>query len=338
MTISSVTTGTVYRRLRASGYGVWHTDDDRGKIPSPPGPSCRAVISQRGNHVPVPPTNRFERHVPPEIAALKRLKEEQPELAVAIDMQVEIVTLQRRVQMRLTTPWVAHEPQWFVDRMAGGHPIMVFDEIAFDWAEVRGLFRQLVDVLRRYEIIEDADYAALQALVRGGHPNPDDIRGWFEGRIRRDRSSPWVPPYGETFAQALELSVKPFVERAGETLRSRLDLADWTRPYCPVCGGEAEMGSLGQDGSRRLHCGTCAASWAFDADVCPACETRDPRRQLSYASADGRYRLAACSACKRYLKLVDTRRANRPLMLSVDSIATLPLDAAANQQGYSNEG
>jgi hypothetical protein len=46
------------------------------------------------------------------------------------------------------------------------------------------------------------------------------------------------------------------------------------------------------------------------------------------------YRIAACDVCTRYLKAHDGRRASRPLMLPVDTVATLPLDAAAMQKGY----
>jgi len=38
--------------------------------------------------------------------------------------------------------------------------------------------------------------------------------------------------------------------------------------------------------------------------------------------------------CLRYIKAYDARRAGRPLMVAVDSVATLPLDAAAIQRGY----
>jgi len=38
--------------------------------------------------------------------------------------------------------------------------------------------------------------------------------------------------------------------------------------------------------------------------------------------------------CRRYLKAYDGRHATRPVMVAVDSIATLPLDAAAIQRGY----
>jgi formate dehydrogenase maturation protein FdhE len=41
-----------------------------------------------------------------------------------------------------------------------------------------------------------------------------------------------------------------------------------------------------------------------------------------------------CDVCRRYLKAYDARNATRPVMVSVDAIATLPLDAAAQQRGY----
>jgi len=44
--------------------------------------------------------------------------------------------------------------------------------------------------------------------------------------------------------------------------------------------------------------------------------------------------VSACDVCRRYLKAYDARRATRPLMVAVDTIATLPLDAAAMQRGY----
>ena len=52
------------------------------------------------------------------------------------------------------------------------------------------------------------------------------------------------------------------------------------------------------------------------------------------ATRDGLYRVSACNICRRYLKAYDGRKALRPLMVGVDTIATLPLDAEAIQRGY----
>jgi FdhE protein len=76
------------------------------------------------------------------------------------------------------------------------------------------------------------------------------------------------------------------------------------------------------------------AQWAFDPLACPFCANADRRRITSFATPDGRYRVYACDACRRYLKAYDGRNEARPVMVAVDSIATLPLDAAAMQRGY----
>jgi formate dehydrogenase maturation protein FdhE len=60
----------------------------------------------------------------------------------------------------------------------------------------------------------------------------------------------------------------------------------------------------------------------------------DRARITSFASRDKQYRIYGCDACQRYLKAFDARHASRPIMPAVDSVATLPLDAAAMQRGY----
>jgi FdhE protein len=85
---------------------------------------------------------------------------------------------------------------------------------------------------------------------------------------------------------------------------------------------------------RRLFCGRCVAQWSFPALTCPFCANDDRALITSFATRDGRYRVSACDVCRRYLKAYDARNAQRPVMVAVDTIATLPLDAAAMQRGY----
>lgn len=283
----------------------------------------------------VPAHPPHERRDPPEIAALRRVKAAQPELAAAVDMQVELVTLQRRLQQRLSTPWVPVDTDEVAIRLRAGSPILRFADVSFDWTEVRLLFRQMADVLLRYDTLDSGDYAALMALVRASHPDADDVGGWFTARAGRAAGAPdWASPHGDAFAQVMELATRPFIERAAEVLRTRVDLSTWTLAYCPLCGSDPEMSTTGADGIRRLHCGGCGTAWAFERDVCPYCAASHPGDFVEWASADGRYRLTACDRCRRYTKSLDARRSDRPLMLAVDTIATLPLDAAAMSRGY----
>ncbi len=47
-----------------------------------------------------------------EVAELKQLKIAQPELATAVDMQLELLEVQRRVQGRVPLPWIQPDPAW----------------------------------------------------------------------------------------------------------------------------------------------------------------------------------------------------------------------------------
>jgi formate dehydrogenase maturation protein FdhE len=278
---------------------------------------------------------RPERADSPELAAFRQLKAEHPELAGAVDMQVELFVAQRRVQARLSTPWLEFDAVWLARQLGEGRPILRFNEVPFEWGEFRTLFRQIADVLRRYDVLEPAHLEETQALIRVSRPTRDDVAAWFEeavGRLPgRPKAASALP---EAVGQVLSLTARPFLARTIETLHQRVNLAPWSRPYCPFCGGDAELGILVRPGESHLACGRCTGVWPFPEHACPHCENRLPGYQTTYTSRDGHYRLVGCDACRRYLKSFDARKASRPFMLDVDTIATLPLDAAAQQRGY----
>ena len=143
-----------------------------------------------------------------------------------------------------------------------------------------------------------------------------------------------MPVDAEALDQVLTLAMRPFLERCAESIQQRIDLSTWREPYCPLCGGEAEFAVITPSAERRLICGRCTANWLFDPITCPFCRNADRQRITSFTSRDGQYRLYACDVCRRYLKAYDGRAARRPLLFAADTIATLPLDAAAMQKGY----
>ena len=278
---------------------------------------------------------RPERADSPELAAFRQLKVAQPELAGAVDMQVELVVMQHRVQARLSTPWLEFDAVWLARQLGEGRPILRFEELPFEWGEFRTLFRQVSEVLRRYDLLEQADLGHVQELIRNGRPTRDDVAVWYEETASRKAGRPAAASsQTDAVGQVLALTARPFLARTIETLHQRVDLAPWTRPYCPYCGGDAELALLLRPGETRLACGRCTGVWPFPEHACPHCDNRLPRYQTSYASRDGRYRLIGCDACRRYIKAFDAQKADRPFMLDVDTIATLPLDAAALQRGY----
>jgi FdhE protein len=100
--------------------------------------------------------------------------------------------------------------------------------------------------------------------------------------------------------------------------------------------GEPDFAVITPAAERHLICGRCALRWKFEPLTCPYCRNSDRTQITSFATPDGQYRVYACDVCTRYLKAFDGRRATRPVMPIVDGVATLPLDAAAIQRGYSS--
>ena len=256
--------------------------------------------------------------LPRDVLELKALGERQPELASAAALQVDLIEAVRRVQGRITTPWIEAPAEALAARIAGGQPLLEFTQIAFDWNDVRLLVRQITDVLRRHEVIDAATAAALHAIGRG--PTlPDLMKDWFEGRASLDV---------EMLDEVLCWAARPYLLRTAEVLLQRVNLDNWKAGRCPVCGAEPDFSMITSTGERQLVCGRCHVRWPFDPIACPYCDNADRTRIKSMATADGRYRVAMCGLCGRYIKALDTRKATRPLLPYVDLIATLPLDAA----------
>ena len=280
------------------------------------------------------PPDRPGRAESREVRELRELKNAQPDLASAADMQIELLGAQRRVQSRIPLPSATFDRRKPDNTEC--RPVLQFKDIPIDWTDFRLMVRQTADILRRFETLELPDYERLQALARDGQIEAV-VAGWYESAMATARrQSDARTPEKEMLDQVLLLAMRPFLARCAEALLPRLELSDWRQPCCPLCGGEPEFAFINPAAERLLICSRCTGQWRFDPITCPYCENSDRGRITSFTSRDGRYRIYACDECHRYLKAFDGRDGSRPAMLAVDSIATLPLDAAAIQRGYTS--
>jgi Protein involved in formate dehydrogenase formation len=282
---------------------------------------------------------RAPRAEPREVVELKQLRDAQPELASAVDMQLALVDIQRRIQSRVPLPWIQADPDWLKAQQAAGRPLVRFADIPLDWTDFRLTFRQTADILNRFDALEPGDHKKILALARDGHALEPLVQRWYTTTSGVEDSTAGksagaiegAPP---SLNQVLVLALRPFLARCAEVVMQRADLSAWRHGYCPCCGWEPDFAVITPSADRRLICGRCAAQWSFGAHTCPFCSNDDRTQITSFATRDGRYRVYACDVCRRYVKAYDGRSAGRPVMVSVDSIATLPLDAAAIQKGY----
>ena len=263
---------------------------------------------------------------------LRALRERQPELSDAIDMHLELLAVQRRVQARIPLPSMELDAHILARHEEEARPLLQFEQIPLEPTDLRLVVRQTADIMHRFDALEDVDYQRAQALERDVSLMEIVGRWYRTGTVGRGERQ---PADSEAIDQLFTQAIRPFLSRCAEVLQSRAELAIWSHTHCPLCGGEPDLSVITTAAERHLICGRCALRWKFDPLTCPYCHNSDRSTITSFATPDGQHRVYACNACNRYIKAYDERRTTRPVMPVVDSVATLPLDAAAMQRGYS---
>jgi Uncharacterized protein involved in formate dehydrogenase formation len=275
----------------------------------------------------IPPPARSESR---EIAELRRLKQEQPDLASAADLQIELLQLQRRAQSRVSLPSIRLDKDYLNAQLAKP-PVLQFDQLPIDWGGLRFLLRATASAMRSHDALDDHDSRRVDELCRDASRLPSVVRSWYEAL--KPGASP-IDPDAAGLEAVLLQAMRPFLTRSADAIMAMTDLSGWTRGTCPLCAGDPDFAVITPAADRILICGRCSARWRFHQLTCPFCLNSNRERITSFATRDGQYRLYACDECERYLKAYDGRRASRPVMPVVDMVATLPLDAAAMQKGY----
>jgi Protein involved in formate dehydrogenase formation len=276
-----------------------------------------------------------------EALELQSLRAQHPELATAVDMHLELLELQRRIQGRVPLPMLDLSADTLRRHQLEARPLLRFEDIPLDLTDLRLMVRQTADVLRRFGALDQADYDKAQTLGRDMQLLAA-VGRWYRGAAERQLAVAGVSPAGPDLSddtalgQVIGLAMRPFLSRCAEVLQQRAELANWAHAHCALCGGEADLAVITPSAERHLICGRCSLRWKFESLTCPYCRNTDRTRITSFATTDGKYRVYACDVCQRYLKAYDGRRASRPVMPMVDSVATLPLDAAAMQRGYTS--
>ena len=278
-----------------------------------------------------------------EAAELRAIRSQQPQLQSAVDLHLELLEFHRRVQVRVPLPLLEITGDSIQRHQATATPFLRFEDIPLDLSDLRLMVRQTADVLRRYGALEEHDYQKVQALGRDMQLLAV-ARQWFRSAFEQQVAAVGISP-SNSFAeldssnvidQVLTLSMRPFLSRCAEVLQQRPELSSWTHAHCALCGSQPDLSVITPSAERHLICGRCELRWKWESLTCPFCRNSERAKITSFATPDGKYRVYACDVCRRYLKAYDGRRATRPVMPMVDAVATLPLDAAAIQRGYSS--
>lgn len=134
----------------------------------------------------------------------------------------------------------------------------------------------------------------------------------------------------------IHMSILPSIHANVEKLKEHVDLKNWARGYCPICGSLPIMSELkGEGGKRHFLCSFCGFTWPSQRIKCPFCDNQD-HKKLHFFFAEGKeaYRVELCEQCKQYIKTVDTRKLSYEPDLEIEDIATIHLDILATEKGF----
>src|SRR5258706_11879008 len=172
-----------------------------------------------------------------EVVELKGIKAAHPELASAVDMQLELVEVQRRVKARVPLPWIQHETPWLEAQVRSGRSAVRFGDIPLEWSDFRLSLRQTADILYRHETIDRAEHEQILALSRDGNALAPLVKQWDFATSHSDRSHPdELAPPGSPACRARVplLALRPFVARCAEALLPGPEFSAWHPRHGPI--------------------------------------------------------------------------------------------------------
>ena len=265
---------------------------------------------------------------------LSELEKEEGSLPLLLEFYKKLLQILSTAHKRLGTPKYSLSSEALRKRTEEGAPLLSFDEMALDWAQVQDLFAKVTAAFAEYPQLFGEMPERLRKPGAGRLLTKKAVKAWFAGKE--------LPPtilegVSENLMRTIvQATLQPVLTSYANDLISSVDQENWRRGYCPICGGSPDLASLKKDyGARWLLCSRCNTEWLFQRLECPYCGNQE-QSTLSFFTDDTElYRLYVCEECKCYLKAIDLRKTDEEVPLPLERFYTIDLDSQAKERGYS---
>jgi len=254
-----------------------------------------------------------------------------PEL---VEFYAKLLTVHSRMAQLIDTPQPSLSSETADARLNQGFPLTTFDDLNLNLSLLKEIFSEVVSLYAEYpQLFGPLPKSLIE--VESYYPHLEEMaQAWYE-----EAKLPVTVMADDVNEHLLEdiiqATLKPFFANYAKALRTLVNHDYWRRSYCPICGGEPDLAFLDREnGARWLVCSRCDTEWLFQRLGCPYCGNVN-QRTIAYFTDDGLYRLYVCEECKQYLKAIDLRQTQEEIVLPLERLFTLPLDAQAQEQGYS---
>jgi formate dehydrogenase maturation protein FdhE len=267
-----------------------------------------------------------------ELKTLQRLDEwerRDGSLPRAVEQYRQLLRLQVEADDMITQPLLGLRQEAATSLLSSGRPLLGFDDLFVDWSLFRRLLADVSSLILSdsgiaLQISSELEQMSSTALV-------NTVRKWFNGdEFHLDACGEG----GLVLGPVIRATIKPFLSRHRSYSLHLIHHELWRRALCPICGGSPDFGFLNERGQRWLLCSRCDAEWLYQRMECPWCGNIDPGKLAYFPDDAGLYRLYVCEECRRYLKVVDVRRAKEEVLLPLERILSVDLDRQACLLGY----
>jgi len=216
-----------------------------------------------------------------------------------------------------------------------GFPLLSKEQIRVDEESARQLFLILCQIAEKENReLEDAVKKIREALHDKKMHFHELVEWWVRGKgpFNPEPDSLHLP----LLSLLLQYSVQPSLQAVASRLKDLVNEELWTRGYCPICGSFPFIAEMrGEGGERIFHCPSCSHAWKGRRLFCPFCENTEAQSlRYLYLEKESEYRIDLCDQCKRYIKTIDARKLDPPVIPALEDIATLHLDILAEENGF----
>jgi FdhE protein len=289
----------------------------------------------------------------PMIQRLRALEKARPELKVTTRIYEAILPILREADLHAGV--ISLTLSQVREKMETGEPLLAGLDLDFDGEAVQSLMIRLAAVVEEISkkqrqfwtrmpgLSKTEDFGESARRVRSaletGTFDINELLPHLAAGSRKQidtaaRGLGLDPDLVRTLAQN---ALKPALRAWCRQLSTPAAEISWNKGFCFVCGSQATLAELqGNDQAKHLRCGTCGADWQVRRLQCSGCGNEDHKTQ-HYLYAEGRrdtMRVEVCDACKGYIKVIASFSPMPVEMITIEDLATVHLDALAQEQGY----
>jgi FdhE protein len=268
--------------------------------------------------------------------AVAFVKKSRPAYKKILSFYEKIFTAQERSKKKLPSSPVSIPPELATIKHKEGFPLISLSEFVVDIRTAEMLFNKILDIAAKTK----GQWAGFSNIISRGRSGIDlkelinNYLGQEDLFFSHIAEEEGVDPV--MLGMAVYHSIRPSVEHNAAQLATLIsEDSSWEKGYCPICGSQAGLSVLKEEGRRNFICHFCYHRWTAQRIYCPYCQNRDGEHlHYIYAEEEKGYRIDICDSCRMYIKTVDIRELDHAFYPPLEQISTLHLDMKANEKGY----